>query len=276
MEGSKNSSENNIEVQANYEGNDSILLIERLRNPEIKRQLIDLFQQAYEDRALTGKPEVKLVLDPRTKMPIKGVDGKCLVDKNPFKALTREEIEEKIDARIDEAEKFTRISYTGNGMGENTVDLNWTFPNGDRPTTKQLSIIEAHEKGHRIRQYPHFGSVDPITRYFSKGFDPLAILYTEEDYGKEASILKGKTYEKARELLVSYLFSVEELAERMSQLKNYFGMTGSEKFTKEYLSYAREHYVEDTGVDNRMKFFFQAITPETEDFFIEIINTAGI
>ena len=265
-----------IEQLANYEGNDSALLIERLRNPEIKRQLIDLIQRAYEERALTGKPVVTLILDPVTRYPIKGTDGKYLSDKTPFKALTKDEIEKEIDIGIAEIENFTKVSFTGKEPGENSVDPNWKFPNGDKPTAKQFSIIAAHEKGHRVRSYPHFGSVDPITKYFSKGFDPSSILYTEEDYKSEASILGGKTYKKAKEELLDYLFSAEEIAERMSQLKNYFSMKGGEEFTKEHLVYAQEHYIEDTGMDNRMKFFFQAITPETEDMFIETINSAGI
>ena len=62
----------------------------------------------------------------------------------------------------------------------------------------------------------------------------------------------------------------------MSQLKNYFGMNGSEQFTKEHLDYARTQYVADTGMDNRMTHFFQAITPETEATFLELINSSGI
>jgi hypothetical protein len=79
-----------------------------------------------------------------------------------------------------------------------------------------------------------------------------------------------------RNSVISYLFTGQELAERMSQLKNYYGMKGNEPFTKEHLHYAREHYVQDTGMDNYMKFFFQAITPETEDEFLRIINSSGI
>ncbi len=62
----------------------------------------------------------------------------------------------------------------------------------------------------------------------------------------------------------------------MSQLKCYFGMNGDEVFTPEHLVYAREHYVTDTGLDNLMTQFFQAITPETENGFLELINTSGI
>ncbi len=62
----------------------------------------------------------------------------------------------------------------------------------------------------------------------------------------------------------------------MSQLKNHFGLKSDERFTKEHLDYARMHYVTDTGFDNRMTPFLKAITPETEESFLELINSSGI
>ncbi len=73
-----------------------------------------------------------------------------------------------------------------------------------------------------------------------------------------------------------YQTDPNELIERMSQLKNYFGMTGTEKFTLEHLAYARKHYEEDVGMHGFMKTFFDMITPETEEKFIELMNTLGI
>ena len=58
--------------------------------------------------------------------------------------------------------------------------------------------------------------------------------------------------------------------------KNYFGMSSNEQFTKNHLKYVKLHYIEDTDFDNGMKHFFQAITPETEQAFLELINSSGI
>ena len=77
-------------------------------------------------------------------------------------------------------------------------------------------------------------------------------------------------------MYLEYLFSGSEIAERMSQLKNYFGMRGAEQFTRNHLKYARLHYVTDVGFDNGISHLFQAITPETEDKFLELINNSGI
>ena len=62
----------------------------------------------------------------------------------------------------------------------------------------------------------------------------------------------------------------------MSQLKGYFGFKGAEQFTAEHLAYAKEHYVKDTEMNNGMSEFLKAITPETESFFLELINNSGI
>ena len=42
----------------------------------------------------------------------------------------------------------------------------------------------------------------------------------------------------------------DELTARMAQFKNYFGMQGGEQFTADHLNYLRQHYIEDTGLDN--------------------------
>jgi hypothetical protein len=42
------------------------------------------------------------------------------------------------------------------------------------------------------------------------------------------------------------------------------------------LRYAKEHYITDTGFDNKMTPFLKAITPETENEFIRLINSSGI
>lgn len=264
-----------VESISNFEGNDSLLLIERLQNPVIKEQIIDLICKAYEARAATGKPELAVVLDPNTGKPKKDSSGKLVVERKPFILPTREEIEHVIDDRIDEVSSFTRITFTGQQPGENSMDLFWKPPTGKKPTAKEQSITEAHEKGHRVRAYPAFGRVNPIREIFEKGFDASAVSYSQEQYEQEYPD-HDVSYERARDNFFDYLFSPGELAERMSQLKNYFGMKGDEVFTKEHLAYAREHYVKDVGFDNRMTNFFQAITPEKEDSFISLMNSVGI
>lgn len=73
----------------------------------------------------------------------------------------------------------------------------------------------------------------------------------------------------------SYM-NADELAARMAQLKNYFGMSGNEIFTKSHLDYARYNYINDTDLDNNMTVFFEMIAPELEQKFIHNMNSMPI
>ena len=145
-----------------------------------------------------------------------------------------------------------------------------------------MGIIEAHEKGHVLRPY---GS-EYMRGRFASGFDLSRITFSEQEQKKIAIEFNTPdladhrsaplSREKMLECHLEYLFRGEEVAERMAQLKNYFGLRGAEPFTKEHLEYARAHYVPDTGLDNSMTQFFQAITPDTEAAFLRLINSMGI
>lgn len=265
-----------MEQQVNFEPNDSLVLCERLQCPALREQLVLLLCTAYEERAADSRPEYKLAVDKETNVPLRDLQGRLVFEPAPYVPPTRAEVEQEIARRLAEVESVTWVSSDGREPSPNHIDINWRMPSGEKPTTKQYAIIEAHEKGHAVRYYPSFGSLDPIRRHFMQGFDVHAVTYTQEDFENEQTMLEGMSYEDAKEELFSYLFKPTELAERMSQLKNYFGMRGTEQFTKEHLHYARGHYVADTGMDNRMTHFFQAITPVKEDRFIELINTVGI
>ncbi len=110
-------------------------------------------------------------------------------------------------------------------------------------------IIESHEAGHGIREF-----------IGTEGAELYYIIDTQ-----------GMTSKDSR-----YLSKPDEVAERMSQLKNYFGLGPTEKFTAEHLRYAREHYIEDTGLDNQMSQFFTGVTPEREEQFLRLINELPI
>ncbi len=236
---------NNI---ANYEGNWSELLFNRIQNSIIKGQLVDLL---YQDEITKPDP------------------------------LSKEEIEQYIDKRLNEVMSKTQIDFSESQPTSKVMRPNWKNPyTVEILTTKQLSITESHEKGHSLRPFES----DFFIEYFSPAFDKDKVILTDEDNRvMRAELLKrGKekfsdeSDENIKEEYLKYLFSGQEVAERMSQLKNYFGMVGSEKFTKDQLEYARIHYVRDVGFDNGMSHFFEAITPETEDKFIELINKSGI
>jgi len=197
--------------------------------------------------------------------------------------VSREDIEKELDQEIEAVEQKTEIDFTTNGPNSSVIPVNWVVPwTGEKATSIQKSIIEAHEKGHWIREYDH------LTKVFREAFDVSRANFTEEDHeliikdvdgytDKPIDWNRDKPFEVVKEeYLNEYLFTGMKIAERMSQLKNYFGFRGAEQFTPEHLRYAKEHYIKDTNMDNSMCLFLEAVTPQTEEKFLEIINSYGI
>lgn len=289
--------ETGIEATANYEGNDSLATINRARNRTIRNQIIELLyqQEVLESDALkneewepylpegwTGKERFSLRKGKRSG---RITDSAYLESALKTPLPTHEEIARKLDEEINQVATVTEVEFSSRQPSSDRMTTEWKTSKG-KPTTKQMSIIEAHEKGHRIR--PYHDRLKPI---FMKGFDLSKVELRDEDYEAlayewEQNVNAGRAAEEEgrplskdewkQSYLRDYLFTPNELAERMSQLKNYFGMQGHELFTKGHLDYAREHYVKDVGLDNGMTLFFQAVTPETQDAFVELMNTAGI
>lgn len=270
------------EATANYEGNDALLFLGRIQNSIIKNQVIDLLmEEAHASREAfaadvwephlpegwTGKEKFKLL---KNKITGKLTDAETRESILRRPLPTREDFERIIDAKLREAGRKTNIEFSKETPNVSKMTIGWELPHGQRPTAKQMSIAEAHEKGHLIRPYHGLGG------RFNRAFDISNVNYTQQDYEATRGNSQLPLEEMRDDYLHNYLFTANEIAERMSQLKNYFGMSGAETFTKEHLHYAREHYIADTGMDNSIRLFFEAITPETEDAFIEIINSAGI
>jgi hypothetical protein len=270
--------QNNIETVANYEGNATELLFGRLHTEKIRQQIIDLIYQ--DEQSGVGGIVESLEVDADGNVVFDDSGEPKIKERKPFIPLTKEEVEQRYDATVKKIESATEIEFVEASHHLPTQErmvIGAIAPwSGKAFTPEQMSIIEAHEKGHEVR--PYMGEF--FQNYFHRGFDFDAVPYEES----ESSIFKKalppeeqeKTVAEIREMFFDYLKSPNELAERMSQLKNYFGMKGDDQFTVEHLEYARNHYVQDTDMDNGMTQFFQAITPGKTEAFIQIINSAGI
>jgi hypothetical protein len=131
--------------------------------------------------------------------------------------------------------------------------------------SRQKNIIEAHEKGHALRD---FHAPKDIAD-FQKSIDHDELDRAVKEYGAFNS-------DPEKRMRPMYIINPQEICERMAQLKNYFGMKANEIFTEEHLKYARANYINDTGLDNGMTVFFRIITPQVEKNFIHTINTYPI
>lgn len=134
---------------------------------------------------------------------------------------------------------------------------------GEPLTDRQKDIINAHENHHAIVLPERSDSLTTKLRY-GLDFSIMNLINQEREMAGEERVSP------------KYLMHGSEIAARMAQIKNYFGMTGGEVFTKEHLDYARQNYVNDTGLDNSMSHLFAMITPETELDFIDNMNSLPI
>jgi hypothetical protein len=250
-----------VRERANSPGPWSLYLFSRLEHPVIRRQIEALIFEAVRGR------------------------------------YSKENIAREYDKRLANIKSCTWVSFragrshTSEGLSPGEI----IFPRAVRRDTgkiytgKELHITESHEKGHVMRfEYteewiPPF-SVSSRTeyvlaRFFRAAFDPVSVEFPEEEYrqyrARNPASSKKSDWE-IRKRWIEYLSSPFEIAERMSQLKNYFGFCGDEIFTREHLLYAREHYLQDTDYDNAMTPFFASIPPEKEEAFLQLMNSAGI
>lgn len=259
-----------IELDANFEGGATELLFSRLRTEKIRTQIIDLLFQGEQSQIGTFVQSVDF--DENNKPIVK--------EKVPFVPKTKEELERWYEETINRIESVTEIDFSRNShdlANVETIFIGAISPWSGKPfTSKQMSIIEAHEKGHVIREY--VGSF--FDDYFSDVIDLTNVTFGPDDIKMYKKALRPENQDKSDEEIKTgffeYLSQPMEVAERMSQLKNYFGMKADDVFTKAHLDYARVHYIQDTDMDNGMRQFFQAITPEKEERFLDVINSAGI
>ncbi len=280
--------------EINHEVNDTELLISRLRHPVIKKQVIQILYKIRRDRQAEfqngewepyipeGWGDTEQFKFLKSKQTGKITTNESLEEILAEPIVTEESVEEWYDDMVDHIASVTEFDYSTDQPDSEIMHLGWIQPwNNEVPTTRQWAHIEAHEKGHRVR-----GEYYELDKIFQTGFDISKATFTDEDYQmflrdeNRRSLHTDEagpiTFEQKRDNYFEYLFSAQEIAERMSQLKNYFGFSGAEVFTKEHLKYAREHYLNDIGLENGMRHFFEAITPETEEKFLLIINNYGI
>ena len=272
--------EPSLEVKPSSLEDQTSSMFSRLENTKIKEQLILLFEKREE--YLSSQNVIQLGVPIHDGFDfalnddgsIKREDSVVSHDHTKYSRRSPQEIREQIDSAIEKQKTVTLVDFTNNEGGSNA-----SFETGDativtHPETKValqdgieialkdvppekrialLSAVEAHEKGHLIRYFKD----EPGTSFFA-------------DYFQQGFTLDRKTAD------FLYLFNPLEIAERMAQLKNYFGMKGAEEFTSTHLKYAKEHYIFDTYLDNNMSLFFNAITAESEKDFLRIINNSGI
>lgn len=250
--------EKSVESSANYKGNWTEAQTERMTS--------DDFRAKFEAFIKRGAHELR---QDRDEVP----EGVVSLERGP----TQAEYEARIvgyQALLDHV--TTKIGYVeadqwdkkpGNlgstrydPAGSDVVLYRDAAKDGKLLDARQKDIIAAHEMYHGMIS-PEGANVAEIR----SAFDGNAV--TEETRRLEfaAANVERPSYK--------YMLNSSELTARMAQIKNYFGMKGSETFTPDHLDYARTHYVADTGLDNSMDLFFRMVKP---DQFVRLMNELPI
>lgn len=277
-------------IKPDLKSDPTLILFSRLNNPIIQEQIVDLLLKNEDYRVTeTEKKWVdktdengKLIFDPDTDMPQSEVVE--VPRFHNYIKKTRAELTQEVQERIRAVTQlggeknvvylfpeikdrsFSDAAYSPN-LDEVFVNRNVSAE--DQPTKnltpKQLEVVLSHEKGHQIRRYR---DEEFLNKIFRDTIDINGLSYSKDPHIKDLSAVMSD------ESLRDYM-NASEIAERMSQLKNYFGFKGSEVFTREHLDYAKDHYVDDV-FNNNMGPFLRAVTPEKESKFIQAMNTLGI
>lgn len=243
-----------VQAAANYPGDWTTLLQERMQHPATKAKFISQRADAIPDMT-AGEPKPEEIGNKYSKR---------------YASHYQSQIDE-YDTRLDQIfnqtyietgsdnEKY-KLGY-GNVNEPGTVYLNATSRRSGPLTPRQKNIIEAHEKGHGLRDFQSPTDSREIKSVIDT--DALHELTEQRRNQAEAGQERFRPH---------YVLAPEEIVERMAQFKNYFGMQANERFTKQHLEYVRQHYITDTGLDNGISNLLYCITPRTEANFLKIIN----
>lgn len=284
----------NTESSPSYEGGDyTNLTIERIKNSRIQEQIISLIIQAnaFELKRRKDSGEMAEFVrteeqNGRTYHVYKSANGDevTYTERRMLEMCTdRDVIEDELTKAIAAVENVTGITFEPGEAGGNTITKEICVSVGLQIDDKKLGVREmdlvvAHEKGHVVRPY----NTEFYRTHFAPGFDFNPSTLSEFELEETRSALKEyyNTDVVDDTMVISYfetyLFSGSEIAERMAQLKNWAGVGPDKNFELEDLDRARKKYFDDIDFDNDMSIFFQAITSETEEKFIELINSSGI
>lgn len=246
------------ELGGNYEGDWTLLLHDRFLHPKTKEKFFRLkktFPTTEKDLSATDDSSNQ-VLDNKINI-FKYTD---IPPKEYEEMISEEKYDENLgkvfsSTRYVEAEEDGRWKYnlgSSKGRGDEGGVFIDAEKEGKPLTLRQKNIIESHEKTHGLAMGLTNGEKDFILSPF-----------------------RERIFKKGKVLNYAHKAQADEILTRMTQLKNYFGFKGGEVFTRAHLVIARDNYVRDTGLDNNMSEFFDAINKENESDFLDRINTVA-
>ena len=234
-----------VRQTANYQGDWTNLLQQRLLDPQIRSRFIESKRNNLSEEKRRSFDSFEVGEKP-VDVPVDHIEQSI----NNYPQTIRRVFKQTgytTTLNYNQTEK-TNQPPEALGVSRGFNDHGFVFKDAvydDRKLSdREKNIVEAHEKAHGVL----WRLTNQEKRNILSCFDMQKLVHKKKD--------------KADEVLA-----------RMSQLKNYFGMKGVETFTKAHLDYAREHYVKDVVLDNNISNLFDSI--QDEDRFIELMNTVA-
>lgn len=247
-----------VEDQANYKGDWTLLLRERLLDPITKAKFIKTKQEEIKwmQKSLTNENKETINIE----------INKILDQINDYDSMVEKVFSyTKISTPVEDAELHLSIDEMS---GESSLGYSYgwgdtgTIRSYDTNDDRKKNIFESHEKVHGIVRVSHIDNLEDM-------FDPEE-MSMELDGAYEGNYERGVEYEQ-------YLKNPNEIMASLSQLKNYFGMKAKDIFTKEHFKYAQKNYHGD--IDESGDFtatFLHLLKRENNTTFLEIMNSYPI
>jgi hypothetical protein len=291
---------NEISIRANYQGDHTELVLQRVLDPHSMHQLKRFTKKMYfENRSkLISEFNIGNLLKHINKKTIDTRKYASLLTlilnlKHTATALELQTIDKilikrardkvkLLKSRVQNARDFLtsfRVNYdfvtsdncSPFGGGALYNDSFFISADPQKVTDLQINITKAHEVGHVIRT-SHFQAAEEA--YFRKVFSTTLNIFsfTDKLYIKttfEPKFSSDKGDYLCFLLSKDYLEKPVEILERLAQIKNYFGLKAGETVTREHILYAKNYYVTDTGMDNNMTEFLFMLDV---DRVVEIMN----
>lgn len=243
-----------LTASANYPGDWTLLFRDRMLDPTTKERFI-----AQRTEAMSGM--------------LSGQPGTFERRPREYQSHYQAQID-NYDTRVEEIFNRTNIGTAAEygksprNLGQSGIDQPGTIFTdaefqGKPLSSRQLNIVEAHEKGHGFRDYT--SQLDSAE--IKSVIDGEALFELTSEHR-----LKESRGEKEGRFRSIYVERPDEIIERMAQFKNYFGMRANDTFEKKHLDHIRNHYISDTGLDNGITDLLRCVTPKTEAAFLKVIN----
>ncbi len=195
-----------------------------------------------------------------------------------FEDISAELLREKIESYFKNIKFNTEGRTEGGYMGADVNLYSINPKNGMFYTDFELQVAASHELGHTFR---YFAGESEVTKLLKECVSLESVIipddYAEfkiQHFNSKPFRKKINTLEESREAVKEYLTEPYEIIERLSQIKNYFGLKAREKVTWECIQYAKEHYVQDYGFyfEWQMAPFLSMLVEENKEKILKCMN----